>query len=324
VTPPDAFIDSEIIRVEHLVYEYPGLRALDDVSFSLPENTITALVGPNGAGKTTLLRCLAALTRPFSGSVFVGGRNTAASPREVHKLVGYLPDFYGLYDRLTVRRTLQYFAMAQKVPKQRIPDRIQTVMKKLDLEEKANATLGSLSRGMRQRLAIGQAMVHDPKILLLDEPASGLDPEARDSLTELLLELMDEGKSILVSSHILAELDRYAGAMLILRDGRLVEAGRTAETGGAEQVLCIEHLGPDGPIVENLSGVGGVGRMESAEGCITFGFSGDATARAALLGKLVVSGARITAYFEKSEGVQEHYLKTIRKTGEDGDGMAQS
>jgi ABC-2 type transport system ATP-binding protein len=309
--------ENAIIHVRHLVYAYPGIRALDDVSLTIPDNTITALVGPNGAGKTTLLRCLAALDRPFSGRVRVGGLNTVESPREIHRIVGYLPDFFGLYDRLTVGQALRYFAMAQKVASGTIPERVKTVMDRMDLAGKADARLGNLSRGMRQRLAIGQALVHDPKILLLDEPASGLDPEAREALAGLLLELRDDGKSIVVSSHILAELDRYAENMLVLRGGRLVESVDAEGRSAAGRTLCVESLDPVDPVVEVLAGVDGVREVTRTEGKVAFRFDGGDADRAALLRRMVDTGARITAFFERSEGVQERYLKTIRGAGED-------
>jgi ABC-2 type transport system ATP-binding protein len=189
----------KMISVENLIYEYPGHRAIDDISFTLRRGSITALVGPNGAGKTTLLKCLSALTKPFSGKIFINNLDVLKYPRESHKMMGFLPDFFGLYDNLSVYQSLSYFAMAHGAESSRIEPRVIEIVENLNLKDKLNEKVSSLSRGMRQRLGIGQAMIHDPELLLLDEPASGLDPEARYALSELFLKLNRQGKTLVVS-----------------------------------------------------------------------------------------------------------------------------
>ena len=197
----------EVIKVVDLNYEYPGLRALEDINFSIAPGSITALVGPNGAGKTTLMRCLAGLTKPLQGEISVYGVDVIKSPRESHLLMGYLADSFGVYNDLTVRQCLTYVAMAQRIEQESISKRVEQVARDLDLEHKLENQAQELSRGMRQRLAIAQAIIHEPKVLILDEPASGLDPEARFELAELFVRLRDAGMTLLVSSHILAELE---------------------------------------------------------------------------------------------------------------------
>lgn len=212
-----------MIAVENLIFEYPGLRALDDISFNIKQGSITALVGPNGAGKTTLLRCMAALDQPVSGLITIDGINVLEQPRECHRAIGYLSDFFGLYQRLTVRQCLHYVARAQGILENDCASAIQNVCQRLGIQDRLNMRPGELSRGLRQRVAIAQAIIHKPKLILLDEPASGLDPEARHELAELFLALQRQGMTLLVSSHILAELEAYSTDMLVLRHGKIVE-----------------------------------------------------------------------------------------------------
>ncbi len=210
-----------MINVQNLVFEYPETRVLHDISFVLPNNSVTALVGPNGAGKTTLLRCMAALERPFSGSLEIAGADVVQEPRSVHANVGFLYDFYGLYEALTVTQSLQYRVAAQGVPADQQASLVDKAINQLGLTEKANQAAGNLSRGWRQKLSIALGIVHDPKVVLLDEPASGLDPEARAELSALFRTLQAEGKTLVVSSHILGELEDYSSHLLMIRDGRM-------------------------------------------------------------------------------------------------------
>ncbi|MFM8331988.1 MAG: ABC transporter ATP-binding protein [Candidatus Methylumidiphilus sp.] len=215
-----------MIDVENLVFEYPGLRALDHVSLHIAQGSITALVGPNGAGKTTLLRCLAGLEQPVGGSIRVDGVDVLEQPRDCHRVIGYLSDFFGLYERLTVRQCLLYVARAQGMDADGAAQAVVDVSARLGLAGRLAARPGELSRGLRQRVAIAQAIIHAPRVVLLDEPASGLDPEARHELAQLFLDLQAQGMTLLVSSHILAELEAYSTDMLVLRHGRIIEQVR--------------------------------------------------------------------------------------------------
>jgi ABC-2 type transport system ATP-binding protein len=212
-----------MITVDKLIFEYPGLRALDDVSFTIAAGSITALVGPNGAGKTTLLRCMAALDQPVSGSINIAGIDVLEQPRECHRIIGYLSDFFGLYQRLTVRQCLHYVARAQGILAADCATAIDNVSRRLHIHDRLENSPAQLSRGLRQRVAIAQSIIHKPPVVLLDEPASGLDPEARHELAQLFLDLQAQGMTLLVSSHILAELEAYCTDMLVLRQGRIVE-----------------------------------------------------------------------------------------------------
>jgi len=212
-----------MITVDDVCFEYPGKRALNHVSCSIQPGTITALVGPNGAGKTTLLRCIAALDEPFSGKIEINGIDAVEHPRRIHQQIGYLSDFFGLYNTLTVQQCLLFNARIQQVDERLLNEKVQLAANRLDLTQYLNVRAGTLSRGLRQRLGIAQAIIHEPCLLLLDEPASGLDPEARVGLSRLFLSLRDQGMTLIVSSHILAELEDYCTHMLLIRDGRILQ-----------------------------------------------------------------------------------------------------
>ena len=208
-----------VITIEDVIFEYPGHRALNRVSLHIAAGTVTALVGPNGAGKSTLLRCIAGLDQPLSGRIEVDGIDVVQSPRAVHAHLGYLSDFFGLYEKLTVQQGLQYAALARGMEHGHALARSHAVAQQLGLADLLQRQPSALSRGQRQRLAIGQAIVHQPQVLLLDEPASGLDPDARDSLATLFRQLQAQGMTLVVSSHILSELDAYSTHVLSLRGG---------------------------------------------------------------------------------------------------------
>lgn len=212
-----------MLAVEGLHYRYPGNRALADVSFTLAAGSITALVGPNGAGKTTLLRCLAGLDEPYSGSIWLDDINVVEAPRSAHQRLGFLSDQFGLYAELTAQRCLQHAGASRGLRGKALSQRVTEVSEQVGLGDKLDALAASLSRGQRQRLALAQAIIHQPKVLLLDEPASGLDPEARSGLSSLMKSLAASGMTLVVSSHILAELEEYCTGMLVLQAGRLLE-----------------------------------------------------------------------------------------------------
>ena len=305
------------IAVSGLVFDYAARRALHDVGFAIEPATITALVGPNGAGKTTLLKCLAGLQRPLAGAVAVAGIDVLAQPRAAHRAIGLLPDFYGLYDALTVDRCLRHFAAAHGVSSTERPACIARTARALGIDDRLEQRARSLSRGLRQRLAIAQAIIHDPPVLLLDEPAAGLDPDARAELSTLLRGLRVAGKTILVSSHILSELEDYSTHMLILRDGRIVDH---APIGGAAVTPEARHLRLRlaaaepalATILATLDGVGAV--MPIADGTAAeFSFVGDAHAQHALLRRLLDTGLPVAGLEEVRRSMQDIYLDRIHE-----------
>ncbi len=308
-----------MIDVKKLVFEYPGTRALDDVSFTIREGSITALVGPNGAGKTTLLRCLAALEEPVSGCVLMNGANILANPRATHRTIGYLSDFFGLYEDLTVRQCLRYAAMSHGIPDDRHEQVIAWCVEQLEIADRLELKAGSLSRGQRQRLAIAQAIIHEPKFLLLDEPASGLDPEARHSLAVLFRRLRDNGMTLLVSSHILSELEEYSTDMLVLRGGRIIE--HSAIIGSKQNLLLeIRLASPHDSLHDILAARDDVADLRVSETQATFSYSADPLEQHRLLKELLDGGVSICSFAEQKQNLQEAYLKTVKHDGAQGGG----
>lgn len=298
-----------MIEVNNLSYRYATRQALRDVSFVLEPATITALVGPNGAGKSTLLRCMAALDSPFAGDIKLWGHDTHESPRACHQLLGFLSDQFGLYDDLTIEQSLCYMAMAHHLPQQALQSRVALVSRQLGLADRMQQKTGELSRGLRQRVAIAQAIMHQPKLLLLDEPASGLDPEARHELSGLLKLLCSEGMTIVVSSHILAELADYSTHMLVLREGviRSHQAlGNCREIHSQQLHLSLSRRMPEAAAV--LAAQAGVSDIRLDELGGQFVFSGDAEDQSRLLAALIAAGMPIAEFAVVKSSMQDLYL----------------
>ena len=301
-----------MIEVEGVVYDYPTARALHGVSFTVAAGTVLALVGPNGAGKSTLMRCIAALDTPTAGTIRVAGIDVEADPRGVHRTIGYLPDFFGLYDELTVRRALIYAARSRGVAANRAADAAEAAAARVQLTDRLEARAGELSRGLRQRLAIAQTIVHEPRALLLDEPAAGLDPEARRSLSDLILSLAGGGMTIMVSSHILAELEDYSSQMLMIRDGRaagdgVVEAGAGALASPRVEVIFAD---PPGDLAELLERIGVVvAGLRGDTAVLTLGVGED---EATLLGRLIAAGLKVKSFQAARTTLEDAYLAEVR------------
>jgi ABC-2 type transport system ATP-binding protein len=301
-----------MLSVRHLVFDYPGHRALDDVSFRIEPKSITALVGPNGAGKSTLLRCCAALDRPFAGIVELDGYDIHDKPRLAHRRMGFLPDFYGLYDELTVRQCLTYRAAAVGLPRGQWPERVRLAAERMEIMDRLNDKAGALSRGLRQRLAIAQAIIHEPALLLLDEPASGLDPEARLGLSAVLRALRDKGMTIIVSSHILAELEDYSTHMLVIREGKILHHRALDPLSKQRVRIRVEVAGGEHKLVEVLSHEGGVTELTLIGSACTFEYPASAVSRHTLLKHLMNADLHVVEFKVDEEGLQEAYLEQVR------------
>lgn len=300
------------IAVEGLRFDYPGVRALDDVSFTVARGSVTALVGPNGAGKTTLLRCIAALDRPMLGTICVAGIDVLDEPRECHRRVGFLSDTYGLYDTLTVRQCLTHAARANGVRATAVLQTVAQTAERLELTDKLAARAGELSRGQRQRVAIGQALIHAPQVLILDEPAAGLDPEARYALARLFTRLQSEGVTLMVSSHILAELDEYSTHMLVLRSGKVIEHRPLNGVMLLGSRVRVELAGAMAGWHERVEAIAGVRVLEADTHAGVLVVAGDITAQAAVLKQLVDTGLPVAGFHAERENLHDSYLRTVR------------
>lgn len=239
--------DTPAVEARGLTMRYGALTALDSFDLTLAPGEVFGFIGPNGAGKTTTMKIIAGLLEPTSGVARVLGRDVSTHGDFVRRSVGYMPDFIGVYDDLRVDEYLDFFASAYGIPRRQRRKIVDDVLELTDLSIKRDALVESLSRGMTQRLSLARVLVHDPPVLLLDEPASGLDPRARIEIRELLRELKRLGKTILVSSHILSELGEFCDSLGIIERGRLIVSGTVKDLVDRARVHPIVVVRTHGP-----------------------------------------------------------------------------
>jgi ABC-2 type transport system ATP-binding protein len=284
-----------IVRTSGLIKRYPGTLAVAGLDLDVGEGEIFGLVGPNGAGKTTTLRILATLLSATSGEAEIAGINVRRNPDAARRVLGFMPDVFGVYDDMKVWEYLDFFARCYGIPASRRRQMIGDLLDLVDLGDKRDSYVQSLSRGMQQRLCLAHTLVHDPQVLLLDEPASGLDPRARVELRELLRELRSIGKTILISSHIQGRVSdiekrlRY-GAVLrvkVIGDGEAQEAAREFFT-AEPRVASVAVLD---------------------DGQIELGFRGDDDESAELLAKTVGAGIRVVSFARAASDLEELFLQ---------------
>ncbi len=220
--------EEPIVSIDGVTKRFGDLVAVDNIDFEIYPGEIFGFIGPNGAGKTTTLKLIATLLRPDAGRIRVGGHAAAVHPRAVRRTIGYMPDFLGVYHGLTTEEYLDFFGATYRIAPEKRRTLIDDLLALTDLGDKRRTLVTSLSRGMQQRLGLARSLIHDPKVLLLDEPASGLDPRARVEIRELLRELANMGKTIIVSSHILADLEQLCDQIGIIEQGKLLYAGDMA------------------------------------------------------------------------------------------------
>ncbi|MHC4605861.1 MAG: ABC transporter ATP-binding protein [Planctomycetota bacterium] len=218
-----------MIEADKVTKRYGSTLALNNLKLEVEDGDMFGLIGPNGAGKTTLIRIAATLLKPSKGTVRVGGKDVQKHADAVRRMIGYMPDFFGVYEDMRVREYLEFFASTYGIRRHKRKQVVDGVLDLTDLAGKRSAMIGTLSRGMQQRLGLARVLVHEPKVLLLDEPASGLDPRARIEIRALLKELRTMGRTILISSHILADIADLCNKIALIEKGRLVYAGTVAD-----------------------------------------------------------------------------------------------
>ncbi|MDY7011291.1 MAG: ABC transporter ATP-binding protein [Planctomycetota bacterium] len=281
-----------MIETKGLTKYYGSLGALVDLNIRIAEGDIFGFIGPNGAGKTTTMRILATLLEPTAGSAFIHGMDVRRVGKEVRRCVGYMPDFMGVYDDLKVFEYLEFFAAAFGIDRRKRKAIVDGVLELTDLTSRQATTVDSLSRGMQQRLSLARVLVHDPKVLILDEPASGLDPRARIEIRELLRELKKMGKTIMISSHILSELEEICDHVGIVEHGRLVFSGTMEEIRrrvGIHNKVRVRVAGDHDRAVEILSALPNIEGVQMVGGEIAVTFT-DNQDIAGLIAKTLVKG----------------------------------
>ncbi|MEO6206469.1 MAG: ABC transporter ATP-binding protein [Candidatus Limnocylindrales bacterium] len=307
---------TEIVRTEGLVKRYDNTLAVAGVDLRVEAGEIFGLVGPNGAGKTTTLRILATLLLPSAGTAEIAGMSVTRNPDQVRRVIGFMPDAFGVYDDMKVWEYLDFFARCYGIAPAARRRMIGDLLELVDLAHKRDSYVQTLSRGMQQRLCLAHALVHDPQVLLLDEPASGLDPRARVELRELLRELRSLGKTILISSHILPELEELCTSVAIVDRGQVLAQGRVADIErrlrfGA--VLRVRLLAEGEALESARVTLAAYADVATAvildDGTIELGFRGDDAATARLLAQAVGSGMPIVSFARAASDLEELFLQ---------------
>jgi ABC-2 type transport system ATP-binding protein len=305
-----------MINIQHIYKRYRSVHALEDFSLEIPLGAIFGLIGPNGAGKTTLLRILGALIPPTAGHVWFGNEEVTQSPTMIQRKVGYMPDFFGVYPDLTSEEYLEFYAGIHGISRRKRPNIVSDLLELVDLTSKRDALVETLSRGMQQRLCLARALIHDPDVLLLDEPASGLDPRARVEFRELLRTLQGMGKTIVISSHILLELAEMCSDIAIIRAGQLVMAGNveqvTHSLGGGNQieVRVLERATDAKQLLKEMSEISNVLNENNDGEVIQAEFSGDNQALHRILAELMAHEIPVVSFAPRRavERLEEVYM----------------
>ncbi|MDH5640092.1 MAG: ABC transporter ATP-binding protein [Nitrospira sp.] len=309
-------IVNPIITFEAVRKEYGRFVAVHPLDLAIQAGEIYGLIGPNGAGKTTLIRMACGLLAPTSGHVYINGIEIHRQAEAAQQSIGYLSDIYALYEDLTAWEYLDYFAHAYRMPPKDIPDRIKEVLTLVGLESKEQALTKGLSRGMRQRLGLARAILHRPKLLLLDEPASGLDPKARMQLRDLLVLLKTQGTTIVISSHILAELEGFCTAIGIMELGRLVRSDTLSaltSVSGNRRILTLRWLSGDAETVQRaIEQSGELVAADWSHNQVLCTVNLTEEQLADLHARLVHAGVRIVEFAEKKQTVQDVYMNLSR------------
>jgi ABC-2 type transport system ATP-binding protein len=306
-----------VVDIQHLRKEYSNnLVAVKDLSLHLERGDIFGFIGPNGAGKTTTIKMLATLLRPTAGRAYIDGVDVTREPERVRGVIGYMPDNFGVYDDIKVWEYLDFFAAAYKIPRDKRPQIIDDVLELTDLTVKKDSYVEELSRGMKQRLCLAKTLVHDPQVLLLDEPASGLDPRARIEIKELLKELKNMGKTIIISSHILPELADFCNKIGIIEQGELIVSGDVGEimrqvTGG--QLLDVRvHPEDQEEAMAILTARTDVRSARVVDSDLKVEYTGDPERTHEVLAALVTEGVRVRAFTEEQTDLEDIFMKVTR------------
>jgi ABC-2 type transport system ATP-binding protein len=301
-----------MISIRDLRVDYDNLCAVRDLSLDVAPGEVCGLIGPNGAGKTTTMRTMLGLIEPTYGTIEIMGIDVHEAPEDVNRLVGFMPDFPPVYDDLFVWEFLDLFAASYRIPRPARQERVDCYLDLVGLAEKRDAPIVELSRGMRQRLMLAKTLIPEPQVLLLDEPASGVDPQGRIDLKNILRRLSAEGKTILISSHILAEMNEFCTSVAIMERGRLVVSGRIDEVNArimGDSSLSVEVLGDPATFLRILAEDGRAGPVEARGNALEFRFRGDAEAASDLLARLVGAGVRVASFARRKDNLEELFLK---------------
>lgn len=305
------------VEIVNLCKTFGKTTAVDKLSFSFDAGQVVGFVGPNGAGKTTTMRVLATLEDPSSGDVFIDGISVTEYPDKVRPLIGFVPDSLPIHGDMTVHEYLDFFAHAYRLQGRKRRDAVEAIEEFTSLTGVRDRLLRALSKGMKQRLSLGRALVHDPPVLVLDEPAASLDPRARIELRELLFILAKQNKAILISSHILTELTEICDSVVIIEKGRLLESGVIAEVakrGKSKCIILIRVLDRFADLHRELLQMALVESVKPNGNELMVEVTGDEVAACDLLKGLIAMDFRIVEFRQKKAGIEDIFM-TVTKGG---------
>lgn len=305
-----------MIEIIELTKKYGKFTALDSLNLQINKGTVFGFVGQNGAGKSTTFSILATLLAPTSGTTFINGYNIQKDTKAVRRQIGYMPDFFGVYDQLKTSEYLHFYGASYGIPYQERQKLIPRLLELVNLSHKKDVYVDLLSRGMKQRLCLARSLIHDPEVLILDEPASGLDPRARVEMREILKELKTMGKTILISSHILPELADMCDSIGIIDHGRLIAQGSVSEIQAMlhqERTIVVKFLGEakrvisffeDDPFVSKLT--------EMEKGSLQFVYRGTEEEQMELLKRAVLQDLQIISFSEEKANLEDVFMEITK------------
>jgi ABC-2 type transport system ATP-binding protein len=303
------------VETIHLTRLYGSITALNDLNLVINRGDLFGFIGSNGAGKTTTLRILATFLAPSSGTARILGHDVIREADAVRHVIGYMPDFFGVYKDMEVTEYLDFFGACYKIPTAQREKTVNDVLELVGLSEKRGAIIGALSRGMQQRLGLARVLIHDPKVLLLDEPASGLDPRARIEMMAILQELQRMGKTIIISSHILSELQTLCNRVAIIEKGKLIYSGPVQgvrDQMSAGLIYWVVVQGEPAPAVDLLKARTEVSEAVAVDGQVKVTFTSHDVDPSFLPEALVRGGVKFTGFWEDELGLEEVFLRVTR------------
>ena len=291
--------------------KYGKFTALDSLSMNITENSIFGFVGPNGAGKTTTMKIMAGLLKADSGDIYINGEDILKNPKSIRDKIGYMPDFFGVYDDLKVSEYMDFYAGTYYIPYAERGTLIDNLLEVVDLTDKKDTYVDSLSRGMKQRLCLARSLIHDPDLIILDEPASGLDPRARVEMKEILKELREMGKTIIVSSHILPELAEMCSEIGIIDHGKLVTQGTVNEIMNRinkKRLVKVKLSNGKENLIRLLKEQSTVKEITENTDNVEFAFEGTNDNLTSILRNIIMNGIPIYSFAENEGNLEEIFM----------------
>ncbi len=325
-----------MLDIQNLTKSYGQFLAVNNLNLHIDKGEIFGFVGPNGAGKTTTMKIVCGLLAASGGSVMVDGVDALNNPDEIKRKVGYVPDFFGVYDNLKVMEYMEFFGSMYGMKKADVDSISEGLLELVNLSDKKDVFVDTLSRGMKQRLCVARALIHNPELLVLDEPNSGLDPRARFEMKEVLKNLGSMGKTIIISSHILPELSEMCTSIGIMERGQLVTSGhvddvmnsgnggmklhiRLADYGSGEDDVSDGKTYDREELQRTLSEQPNVRKVQCTEDEVLVSFGGDETAAAALLKSLILKGYAVSGFYKEKEDLETLFLELTGNHGGDNE-----